>query len=152
MKKAKTRRKGQRRGNPILDVLNSLDENEVALLRQMVQTELGFDSEIPDDPVDLFRDYLADCPADGSDDGDRAEVFTELVMALSTLRVDANGGVREAREKIQTIYDLLDHALESRSLHPVDIIMTGKILADAGWDVPGTIRLTYHGTRCRLPS
>ena len=69
-------------------MMNALDESEVALLWQMVQREMGIAPEMPEDPVELFREYLADCTADesGGDlgDGDRAELMGELVATLAT--------------------------------------------------------------------
>jgi hypothetical protein len=34
----------------------------------------------------------------------------------------------------------LDNAIEAHSLDPVDMMMTGKILADAGWAVPDSLK------------
>jgi len=120
--------KGQ--GNPILDMLKNMDEDLVAMLRQTVQKEMGFGSEMfgPEDPVELFSEYLESCALG---DADEAELLADLVVELGDLKVDSNGGDREARIKIQAIYDLLDNAIEGRSLHPIDMMMTGKIFTDA---------------------
>jgi len=63
--------KGKGRVNPILDMLKNMDEDLVAMLRQTMQKEMGFDYEIfgPEDPVDLFAEYLESC-ALGNVDGD----------------------------------------------------------------------------------
>ena len=134
--------KRKRQVNPFLDLLKNMGEDQVAMLRQIVQNELGVDSEIfgPGDPVDLFEDYLDDCALGNVDDDDRAQFIEELVVGLDSLKMDSNGGIREAREKIQAIYDLLDQAIKGHSLHPTDMMMTGKILADAGWDVPDSLK------------
>jgi hypothetical protein len=66
--------------------------------------------------------------------------LTDLVVELSDLKVGSNGGDPEAREKIQAIYDLLDNAIEGHSLHPIDLMMTGKIFSDAGLAVPDSLR------------
>ena len=133
--------KSKRQGNPVLDVLKNKDEDLVDLLRQAIQKEMGFGSELsgPDDPVDLFADYLEGC-ALGNVDA-HAELLTDLIVELEDLKVGSNGGDREAREKIQAIYDLLDNAIDDHSLHPVDMMMIGKIFADAGWVVPESLRL-----------
>jgi hypothetical protein len=132
--------KGQ--GNPILDMLNNMDEDLVAMLRQTVQKEMGFGSELfgPEDPVDLFAEYLESCTLGKADEDVQTELLTDLVVELGNLKVDATGGDREAREKIQAIYDLLDNAIEGHSLHPIDMMMTGKIFTDAGWAVPDSLR------------
>lgn len=129
--------KGQ--GNPILDMLKNMDEDLVAMLRQTVQKEMGFGSEMfgPEDPVELFSEYLESCALG---DADEAELLADLVVELGDLKVDSNGGDREAREKIQAIYDLLDNAIEGRSLQPIDMMMTGKIFTDAGWAVPDSLK------------
>ncbi len=112
------------------------------MLRQTVQNEMGFGSEMfgPEDPVNLFAEYLESCALGNVDEDGKTELLTDLVVGLSDLKVDSNGGEREAREKIQAIYDLLDNAIEGHSLHPIDMMMIGKIFTDAGWAVPDSLR------------
>jgi hypothetical protein len=139
-KKKARARQGKRPGDMILDVFQSMGEEEFAMLRNVMLSELGIDSETlaPNDPVDLFREYLAD-PVHRTGD-DNPEFLEQLVVELSNVRVDANGGDRRARDKVEAIYDLLDHAVEIRSLPAWDIILTGKILVDAGWAVPDRLK------------
>ena len=134
--------KGKGRVNPILDMLKNMDEDLVAMLRQTVQKEMGLGSEMfgSEDPVDLFAEYLESCALGNVDGDEKTELLTDLVVELSDLRTDSNGGDPEAREKIQAIYDLLDNAIEGHSLHPIDMMMTGKIFSDAGWAVPDGLR------------
>ena len=143
MSKAKApTQKGKGQSNPILDMLKNLDEDQVAMLRQTVRKEMGFDSAMfgPEDPVELFAEYLESCALGNVDEDEKNTLLTDLVVELSDLRVNSNGGDPEAREKIQAIYDLLDNAIEGHSLHPIDMMMTGKIFADAGWAVPDSLR------------
>jgi hypothetical protein len=134
--------KGKGLVNPILDMLKNMDEGLVAMLRQTVQKEMGFGSEMfgSEDPVDLFAEYLESCALSNVDKDEKTELLTDLVVELSDLKIDSNGGDPEAREKIQAIYDLLDNAIERHSLHPIDMVMTGKIFTDAGWAVPDSLR------------
>ena len=134
--------KGKGLVNPILDMLKNMDEDLVAMLRQTVQKEMGFGSEMfgPEDPVDLFAEYLESCALGNVDGDEKTELLTDLVVGLSDLKIDSNGGDPEAREKIQAIYDLLDNAIEGHSLHPIDMMMTGKIFSDAGLAVPDSLR------------
>ena len=134
--------KGKGRGNPILDILKNMDEDQVAMLRQTVRKATGFDSAMfgPEDPVELFAEYLESCVLGNVDEDEKTSLLIDLVVELSDLKVNSNGGDREAREKIQAIYDLLDNAIEGRSLHPIDLMMMGKIFADAGWAVPDSLR------------
>jgi hypothetical protein len=134
--------KGMRQVNPILDMLKNMDEDLVAMLRQAVQKETGFGSEMfgPEDPVDLFAEYLESCALTNADEDEKSELLMDLVVELSDLKVASNGGDREAREKIQAIYDLLDNAIEGHSLDPIDMMMTGKIFTDAGWAIPESLR------------
>jgi hypothetical protein len=133
---------GKRQVNPILDMLKNMDEDLVAKLRQTFQNEIGFGSEMfgLDDPVDLFAEYLERCALKNGDEDENTQLLTDLISELSELNVDSNGGDRDAREKIHAIYDLLDNAIESHSLQPIDMMMTGKILTDAGWAVPDSLR------------
>ncbi|MGQ0446659.1 MAG: hypothetical protein ACT4O2_16455 [Beijerinckiaceae bacterium] len=123
-------------------MLKNMDEDLVALLRQTVQKEMGFGSEMfgSEDPVDLFAEYLQNCALGNVDNDEKTERMTDLVVELSDLKVNSNGGDRESRKKIQAILDLLDNALERRSLHAIDLMITGKILSDAGWAVPDCLR------------
>jgi hypothetical protein len=134
--------KGKGQSNPVLDMLKNLDEDQVAMLRQIARKEMGFDSAMfgPEDPVELFAEYLETCALGNVDEDEKNTLLTDLVVELSDLKVDSNGGDPEAREKIQAIYDLLDNAIEDHSLHPIDMMMTGKIFADAGWAVPDSLR------------
>ena len=139
--------KGREPVNPILDLFENMDENLIGLLQQVVQQEMDLGSANfgLDDPVDLFAEYLENCGLGDDDEGDvdedeKTEFLTSLVGELSDLRVDSNGGDPEARGKIHAIYDLLDKALDAGSLGAVDIMMTGKILTDAGWAVPDNLK------------
>src|SRR6202040_3880821 len=90
--------------------------------------------------VDLFAEYLESCAPGNVDKDEKTELLTDLVVELSDLKIDSNGGDPEARGKIQAIYDLLDNAIERHSLHPIDMVMTGKIFSDAGLAVPDSLR------------
>ena len=136
------RQKRVRQANPVLDVLQNLDEEEIAMLREIIESELGADPEMFEskDAVALFVQYLENCARRDMGDDDRAELLEELSVELGDLKVASNGGDREAREKIQAVYDLLDDAIEARSMEPGDVMLTGKMLTDAGWTVPESMR------------
>jgi hypothetical protein len=128
--------------NPISDVFKNMDEDMVTLLRQAVQEKMDLDSDLfgPEDPVDLFAEFLETCAQADADEAEKNELLSDLIVELSNVKVSANGGNRQAREEIQAIYDLLDHAIENHALHPVDMMMTGKIFTDAGLAVPDSLR------------
>jgi len=136
------RQKRSRQANPILDVLQNLGEEEIAMLREIIESDLGADPEMFEskDVVALFVQYLENCARRDMSDDDRAEILEELSLKLGNLNVASNGGNREAREKIQAVYDLLDDAIEARSMEPTDFMLTGKMLADAGLTVPESMR------------
>jgi hypothetical protein len=83
--------------NPILDTLNNMDEDLVAMLRQTMQKEMGFGPEMfgSEDPVDLFAEYLESCALGNVDGDEKTELLTDLVVKLSDLKIDSNGGDRE---------------------------------------------------------
>jgi hypothetical protein len=144
-KAAKTKAPRQKRGrqaNPLLDVLQNLGEEEVAMLREIIESELGADPEMFEskDAVALFDQYLQNCARRDMNDDDMAETLEELAIGLGDLKVASNGGDRDAREKLQAIYDLLDDAIEARSMEPIDFMLTGKLLTDAGLTVPDALR------------
>jgi hypothetical protein len=131
-------RKGKKQVDPGLNILKGLDEDQVAMLQQIIEVDFDGDTFRPQDPVDLFAQYLQTCAQD--DDDDITDLVAELVDVLGELKVDANGGSREACGKMQAIYDLLDHAIEDCSMHPTHMMMAGKIFADAGWAVPDNLK------------
>ena len=112
------------------------------MLLQSMQTEMGLAPELfgPEDLVELFAEYLEGCAQGNVDDDEKNELLAELVEVLNELKVNSNGGDPEARGKIQAIYDLLDNAIEGHSLQVPDLMMTGKILSDAGWTVPDSLK------------
>jgi hypothetical protein len=119
-----------------------MDEHLVGMLQQTVQKETGFDSEMfgSEDSVDLFAKYLESCALGNVDEDEKSELLTDLIVELSDLRIDSNGGDPEGREKIQAIYDLLDNAIEGHSLPSINMMMIGKIFTDAGLAVPESLR------------
>jgi hypothetical protein len=153
--KTKEPRQGRKRQpNPLLAVLQNMDEDTVAMLRQMMQDELGIEPDMsaPKDAVDLFARFLRLCGQSETDDDDMASLSQELTVELGDLRVSSNGGDRDAREKMQAIYDLLDDAIESRAMGPIDMMMTGRILADAEWVVPDSLKQALiEATRATSP-
>ena len=134
--------KGKRQVNPILDTMQNMDENLLTTLLQSMQKEIGSVPELfgPEDAVELFSEYLEGCTQGTVDEDVKNELLADLVEVLDKLKVDSNGGDREAREKIQAIYDLLDKAIEGDSLQVPDLMITGKILSDAGWVIPDILK------------
>ncbi len=141
-KKKAPAKKAKGQVNPILDLMQNMDEDLLSVLLQSMQKETGSGPGLfgPEDPVELFAEYLEACTQCNVDDDEKNELLADLVEVLSELKVDSNGGDPEARGKIQAIYDLLDNAIEGHSLQVPDLMMTGKILSDAGWAVPDSLK------------
>jgi len=135
-------KKRKRQVNPILDIMKNMDEDMLGMLLQSMQKDMGSGPEFfgPEDPVELFAEYLEVCTQGNVDDDEKNELLTDLVEVLGELKVDANGGDPEARGKIQAIYDLLDNAIEAHSLQVPDLMIIGKILSDAGWVVLDSLK------------
>ncbi|MGA1344078.1 MAG: hypothetical protein ACO33A_13770, partial [Hyphomonas sp.] len=66
--------------------------------------------------------------------------YPDLVSALSDLKIRANGGDHLAREDMAEIADLLDEAIEEHAINLIDLVFTGKVLSDSGWEVPQILR------------
>jgi hypothetical protein len=135
-------RKSEKQVNPFLDLLKNMDEDVVASLRQTMQKEMGLGSGFfdLDDPVDLFAEFLEGCARGDVDDDEKNELLADLVDVLSNTKVDSNGGDRAARRKIKAIYEMLDDSIEKRRLQSIDLMMIGKVFADAGLAVPDSLR------------
>lgn len=139
--------------NPFLDIMKNMDEDLLATLLQSMQRETGLAPELflPEDQIALFSEYLEACTQDNVDEHDKNEILVDLFKVLDELRVDCNGGDPEARGKIQAIYDLLDNAIEGHSLQGPDLMMIGKLLSDAGWVVPDSLKQAVTEALQALP-
>ena len=142
VKKKAPAKKAKGQGNFFSDIMKNMDEDLLATLLQSMPKETGLAPELfgPDDPAELFSEYLEACARGNGDDDEKNELLADLVEMLEELKVDCNGGDPEARGKIQAIYDLLDNAIEGHSLQAPDLMITGKILSDAGWVVPDSLK------------
>lgn len=92
------------------------------------------------DPVAEFADYLDGCKNDDDTGEEWEERIVQLIGTLYQLRIDCNGGDRQAGDNMRAIHDLLYSALDGGSLGPSGLIITGKILHDAGWTVPDVLK------------
>jgi hypothetical protein len=131
--------------NQLLDMLQQMEPDLLRTLEHVIRDGGGFYPGMFDAPdaVELFADYLDFCEArvSGMDpDIQQFEHYPDLVTVLSDIRICANGGDHLARDDISEINDLLDEAIEDSALHLIDLVFTGKILSDAGWDVPQKLR------------
>ena len=131
--------------NPFLDLLQQAEPDLLQALEQVIRDGAGFDPRMFDAPdaVELVAEYLDFCEARvaGNDaDMEQFEQYPDLVSALSDLQIRANGGDHLAREDIAEINDLLDEAIDGHALQLIDLVFTGKVLSDAGWDIPQNLR------------
>ncbi len=129
----------------LLELLQQVQPDLLEALEKMVRDGAGFDPGMFDAPdaVELFADYLDFCEgrvAGNEADMEEYDQYPDLVSALSDLKIRANGGDHLAREDIAEIADLLDEAIEERAMNLIDLVFTGKVLSDAGWEVPQNLR------------
>lgn len=119
-------------------------ENLFSLLGEVFESDIriDLDSALNEDEsaVELFIEFIEACKSGDATDDDKDEIIADLFDALTDLRIGANSGDRSSREDVEEINDLLDHELDEKSFSLADIIMLGKILADAGLDVPEKLR------------
>jgi len=116
-----------------------LDEDAIfALLSQVLPR--SFQPSEEKGALELFTEYLEGRARGEAPDDEESALIVELIDALNELRIDSNGGDRQARETTGLILGRLNSAIEDGALTPVDLIMTGKILGDAGWTVPDQLK------------
>jgi len=76
--------KGNGHINPILDLLENMDEDLIGMLRQTVQKEVDGSAMFGlEDPVDLFAEYLERCALGDVDEDEKTKFLTGLVVEPS---------------------------------------------------------------------
>jgi hypothetical protein len=86
-----------------------------------------------------FNAFLAlDDPKEKDEDAD--ETITNLSELLDEVRVEANGGDSRARKALQSFRARLDQAIADEEIHPVNLVMLGKILWTAQLPVGDNLR------------
>jgi hypothetical protein len=133
------KRKKQAKGAS--SALETLNDEAAATLWRTALEKMEFDPDMfGSDPVELFGEYLDACAAADVEADEKNELLAELADALEALKIDVNGGDREAREEMQAICDLLDAAIENSGLNGPDLMLTARALAGAGWIVPDRLK------------
>ena len=93
--------------HPLLDVLNSLDEATLERLR----AEIGAGDLEDDDPVEMFAELLASLSDEANEAAGDDDFLNDIVLALTQLSIDDNGGDPRARESRSAVYDKLEEEL-----------------------------------------
>ena len=124
----------------LFSALENMDESELRAFLDSVRKAAEGDDDDFEDAEEAFADFLDLCApgAEGADE--KEEAAAELTGLLAQVKVDSNGGKREAREQIAAILETLGDAIERRELAGADLMLTAKVLADAGWEVPERLK------------
>ncbi|MDE3174534.1 MAG: hypothetical protein KGM15_00290 [Pseudomonadota bacterium] len=118
-----------------------LDDATLRLMREALLAMQADGVSDEDDPIALFDEFLrrlaavADVKAEGDD-----EFFESVVMTLTQLAIEANGGDPASRELRGSIYARLDEAIAEGELDAVALVLIAKVLSDSGWDVPDSLK------------
>ena len=125
----------------LADLLNSLDEETLAQLRETLRAEVGLVDGGDGDALALFEEFLgrvedAAEPPHLEDE----ELFESVVAMLTEVAIDANGGDPSARELRGALYGKLDEALATERLDAAGLVLVAKIFSDSGWSVPNRLK------------
>jgi len=107
--------------------------------------DLDFDLDLLHPPQDedddddlgienLIEELLLANP-DGPDDMPDPATMSLVTAALDGLRVAANGGDPDARRTLATIRSAIDRAARRRDIHPIILVMLGRLLAGANIEI-----------------
>ena len=124
------------------DVLKLLDADMLELMRQTLRAEMAMDEDLDDDdPVPMFGRFLDRLETFGEEapDDDDEDFLDELVLSLTQLGIDDNGGDPEAREQRAAVYEKLDDAIAAKKLDASGLVLIAKVLTDSGWRVPESL-------------
>ena len=127
--------------SPLLDVLKGLDADTLSQLRDTLRAQFAADDGDEVDPLELFEEFLF--RLENSAERGIAEdedFFEEVVMCLTQLAIDDNGGDPEAREWRGRVRERLDEALEEGGLDASNLVLIAKVLTDSGWVVPERLK------------
>jgi hypothetical protein len=134
----------------LAEVLKSLDEATLVRVRESLRADMDFIGDHFDegDPVemfDAFLDKLALLANETADEEDE-ESLDEMMLALTQLSIDDNGGDPQARAARAAIYEKLEEALAAERLDAPGLVLVAKILNDSGWRVPETLKASVVET------
>src|SRR5271166_143514 len=104
---------------------------DMATLRQLLADDEPLEEEGLEDMIDEF---LSTRPESAEDLPDSEAVF-ELSEELDRLRIDANGGDREARETLSAVREKIDKASRRDEIQPGVLILLGRLFAGSQVDI-----------------
>ncbi|MGO8739983.1 hypothetical protein [Rhodoblastus sp.] len=118
----------------------SLDGGEFSALMEMLLAQGAF-GESGAGVEEIFADLLATIEDGGTKQA--GALFADLIPALDETRIDANGGDRQARKALREIDRMLCEAVAGDILDPGDMMMIGKLFADAGLPPPECLKTAF---------
>jgi hypothetical protein len=128
----------------LAEILKSLDEATLARVRESLRSEFEFDDDQfdDDDPVEMFETFLNKLTQSSEEriDDDDDESLDEMVLSLTQISIDDNGGDPEARGARAAIYEKLEEALADGRLDAPSLVLIAKIFNDSGWRVPESLK------------
>src|SRR5271165_2848829 len=104
-----------------------LADMDMATLRQLLADEEPLEEEGLEDMIDEF---LSTRPESAEDLPDAAAIF-DLSEELDRLRIDANGGDREARETLNAVREKIDKASRRDEIQPDVLILLGRLFPES---------------------
>lgn len=119
-----------------------LPDDIVAQLRESIANDDSsfWNEDSAVDELEAALDDFLDLDDPEEEDEPANEVFACLSDSLDRVRVDANGGVREARKALAEFDARLAEAIANQEIHPGNLIMLGKVIWNAGVPVSETLR------------
>ena len=109
---------------------------DIAMLRRLLADELPLEEESLEEKVDKFLSVRPESVEEMPDEG----AMSELAEELDRLRVDANGGDREARETLKAVREKIDEAARRDEIHPGVLILLGRLFAGSQVDIGDAAR------------
>ncbi len=121
----------------------SLDGGDFSALMEMLLAQ-GALGESGPGVEEIFADLLESIAEGGIKQA--GALFADLVPALDGTRMDANGGDPEARKALREIDRMLREAVAGDIFAPGDMMMIGKLFADAGLPPPECLKEAFART------
>ncbi len=106
----------------------ALTLEDIATLEEFIAA-VGAEADDKESAEELLKSLLSTGGRPEPRNDEHQALLAALATALDETRLSANSGDRDARRELRAVQVLLDRALQSGAVHPVLLVVLGRIFA-----------------------